>query len=223
MLSFRDKLEALRALNAATDEDLGREHVDGWSPPVSMSHGVPTLQSHEYRRPSPLLATLFSFAGRWERAFREQTLLGVREMEHVWRPDSPSFAQVCMRRDLWDWSVVAQRGLEDLTLLALDSRERTEVYAVWPGAADIASTEPTIVEYTSGDEKVHQDLESYVDGLLKAGRPRDWPEAERNLLVELVRRAHGATGRRARRSQTADNAPRGADTPPPRGPRKGSA
>jgi hypothetical protein len=144
-------------------------------------------------------------------------------MEDLWRPESASFAQVCMRRDIWDWSVVAQRDLEDLTLLAIDPRQRTEVYAVWPGAGSKASTEPSIVEYTSGEQKVHRDLEAYVDSLLQAGRPRDWPEAERSLLVELVRRTSVAAKRRAKRKKAAKNGPGGADTAPPSRPRKGSS
>jgi hypothetical protein len=128
----------------------------------ALFQSVPSLKKGVYRRPTPMIAARFRFAGAWVNAGLGHTWLSVSGMEDVWS-DKTILKQIRIRQEYWQKSAPALFSWSRVSLFGIERNEQEETYLVWN---DGRKKEAEVYVYIGHEEKIFKNLRVYVEYLL---------------------------------------------------------
>lgn len=175
MIRILEQLRQTAAARAAALEKLLKEsgldddaiaplmvlRIDG---PEPFDKGIPTLAKGVYRRPTPMIAARFEYAGRWIEPGLEW--LSVADMEHA-VADRTVQSSIESHRRHWVGSAPAVVPPERLTLYGImGEAKEDQTYLVWQ---EDDSLEPEVWDYSGHNQNIHENIEKYIQWIIETG------------------------------------------------------
>jgi hypothetical protein len=129
--------------------------------PGTLPTRVPTLHARVTQPITPMLATRFAYAGRWQNVFPGVEWLSAADMRKVLKEPAVA-SQIDSRREYWEGSVLSQLEPTSVSLFGIDREDQSEVYLAWrkPGR------EPEVHWYVAQHEHHFANLRKYVEYLV---------------------------------------------------------